>query len=341
MYFIKKITIDELSLYRSSEIVDHTNKTISTAILLLEKSVQTFVKEEYGRITGEKIKIIDIHSISQVNEPLIDTILLYRLEGNPHRIMVYQKKTVIEKVKGWWGENDTPIYHFRLIHYFELEEYNKMNYITQTSHNGQIETQYEIKEEMVHVGQTGLQIPKRITSAPICNVLDELKNSPKFVVLRDSFNDSSTQYSKGNNIYTGHSGWYHRKLISHDLASTDVVINDPITKCNNIPPPPPPMLMPRLSRKMKGTVETEKDTIETEKDTIETEKDSVETESAVKSLSIVEIETDAHEDDVKNELESLTKNDSQYVISDDTIFSKNDIEEVYERHKNILISLAQ
>lgn len=178
MYFIKKITIDATLRYQSSMIVDHTNKKISTAILLLENSVRSFVKDECGREAGEKIKIIDIHNIDQVNEPPLDSVLLYRLTENPHRVIVYQKKTTINKVKGWaWGESDTVVTSFRQTHLFELEEYVNLNCNVPSNPNIQI----QVHEEMISTGPSGIKIPKQMTLAPICNLLDELRKSPKFV----------------------------------------------------------------------------------------------------------------------------------------------------------------
>lgn len=173
MYLIKKITISDKNFYLTSKIINHTNKTISAALILLENAALENVREENGRNAYEQTKIIDIHSLEQINEPLLDSILLYRLSGDPHRILVYQKKTSIIKSNNWtWGTSDIPISQFRLINYFELEEYN-----------GKFDTNIENNIptppiEMVQFGK--IKIPKQMTIAPMCHLINELKGSERF-----------------------------------------------------------------------------------------------------------------------------------------------------------------
>lgn len=127
MYFVKRITIDEKSCYQTSAVIAHTNKQISTALTLLENTVRDFVREERGREAAEQAKFIDIHNIEQVNEPLIDCCLLYRLENDPHKIHVYQKKTVMSKTTNWaWTPVEVPVTQFYKTDIFELEHYDKL-----------------------------------------------------------------------------------------------------------------------------------------------------------------------------------------------------------------------
>lgn len=125
MFFVKKIDLDETKCYQSSSIVVYTKENHTNAKSLFESSVINFVKEEQGREAASQVKIIDINGLEQVNEPLVDSMLLYRVVTNPNRIYVYQRKTIIVKVKGWtWGEYDIPTTQFRQVNIFELEEFS-------------------------------------------------------------------------------------------------------------------------------------------------------------------------------------------------------------------------
>lgn len=169
MYLIKKIKVDD-KLYLSSHIVNHTgNKQISQGIKLLESAVRNFVREEIGRDASENSKIIDIHSLDQVSEPLIDGILLYRLDDNPHQIHVYQRKTVITKQTNWtWGTSDVPVTTYKRVYIFELEEYENI-------------TAVGIEEiEMINYGPARIRIPKKMTLEPMSLVITELKCSDRF-----------------------------------------------------------------------------------------------------------------------------------------------------------------
>lgn len=168
MYFVKKIGVDN-DKYLSSEIVCHTVKTISIALQLLEQKVVSYIREEGGKQVSDNIKIIDIHDLGQTCEPAIDTMLIYRVASDPHRLHVYQRKT---KVVPGTIYGHTLVSEFRRIQIFELEEYKEWNSTI---------VQLTIPEvELVSVGQTKLKIPKSMTDVPVCNLLDELKQSPKF-----------------------------------------------------------------------------------------------------------------------------------------------------------------
>lgn len=178
MYFIKKIVLDDKQNYRSSEIMDHTSKTIGAALILLENTARTFVREECGREAAEKVKILDIHKMEQVSEPLVDCMLLYRLAEDPHRIHVYQRKTDISKAKTWGGsEYDVATVKFRRMYIIELEKYEKLDLTSlQNTNLASIIPQVE----MVSLGPAGIKVPKPMTVAPMCHLIDELKKSAKF-----------------------------------------------------------------------------------------------------------------------------------------------------------------
>lgn len=202
MYFIKKIILDDKQGYQSSKIVDHTSKTISVALSLLENAVRMFVKDECGREAADQIKIIDIYKFDQVNEPMIDSMLLYRLTDDPHRIHVYQKKTTVVKVSGYiWGTSDTPTTFFRRTHIFELEEYSgSISPGTQNTINIPNSENTNVPSilpqvEMVPIGPARIKIPKPMTLAPMCNLIDELKKSAKFKFRQDLVNSANAPLS--------------------------------------------------------------------------------------------------------------------------------------------------
>lgn len=173
MYVIKKINVDD-KLYLSSQLIDYTNKQIVFAIGLLERAILSYVKTEFGNQNGN-IKILDIHDFNQINEPLIDSILLYRLFDDPHRIHIYQKRTELIDLNGWFSVSKSTASSFRRIAIFELEEYDIVL-------PNQSEAENVIKIEMVPppFGPPNLKIPKAMTVAPICDFIDELKKSTKF-----------------------------------------------------------------------------------------------------------------------------------------------------------------
>ena len=174
MYIIKKISVDD-KVYQSSKIIDHTNKKISSALVLLENCARNFVKEEFGARSFEQSKVLDIHKIDQVCEPIIDGMLLYRLNDDPHRIHIYQRRTeVIDN--GWIRTYHVPQSTFRKTHIFELEECT--DFKLDENKNSKIPS--DILEVEMVVGPAGIKIPEPMTHGPSLNLLNDLKKSPKF-----------------------------------------------------------------------------------------------------------------------------------------------------------------
>ncbi|AGC02148.1 peptidase C19 subfamily protein [Acanthamoeba polyphaga moumouvirus] len=198
MYFIKKINLDPNQNYKSCEIVDHTSKQIAAALLILENSARSFVKEECGREAGEQVKIIDINDFSQVHEPTLESMLLYRLSNDNHKIHVYQKKNKVTRVNGWITSSDYVVSEFYRVCIFELEEYNKLSISTVHAN-----VSYQpIPEEMVVIN-SGIKIPKIMTVAPMCDLINELKNSDKFRARYRANNDSEAQYFNSCQVTVG------------------------------------------------------------------------------------------------------------------------------------------
>lgn len=121
MFFVIKNNIDKNGNYVSAEIVAHSTDVVSPSGSILENAAMTFIAYEGGRGMLENIKIIDVHSLNQVAEPLIDTMLLYRVTSEPNKIHVYRR--VSKEVPGYvFGQTIVP--EFTRIKVFELVEYS-------------------------------------------------------------------------------------------------------------------------------------------------------------------------------------------------------------------------
>jgi hypothetical protein len=172
MYFIKQVSVNE-KIYQYSKIIDHTRGDFLEAQKLLEKTVKLFVKNEWGREAIDNKKIIDIQQLEEIVEPVIDCVLLYRLINDPTKIYVYQKKTnITKKFSYYYGTTDTLVPKFCLINIFELEEYN--NLICDT------------KIETVESQVPKIEISKQVSNQLRINLLNELKQNPRFKHRSDS-----------------------------------------------------------------------------------------------------------------------------------------------------------
>ena len=202
MYFVKRIIVNLGSSYGSSQIVAHTNKTISVAKTLLEETVKNYVREEKGRDALEQCKILDIHDLTQVSEPLVDGILLYRLENDPHRILVYQRKSSVVPSKSWmWATIEAIVPTFCLTNIFELEEYASLKLnetsVMNTESKGFQSLSNNSELETIHLnvnpdGSTGDKVTIAIPlgSIPKGNLLDDLKKYKKFQDLKKKANEA-------------------------------------------------------------------------------------------------------------------------------------------------------
>lgn len=177
MYIVKEIRVDDQK-YISSSIVDHTNQKISTALSLLENATVSFIKSEFGKKASKQTKVLEIYNFDQVSEPIIDGVVVYRIVDDPHKIHLYQKITqVVERGNWTWGVSQIPISTFKRTHIFELEEYTNIKIGDNNTESSYIAPQLEY----VSIGPAGIKIPKPMTVAPMCNLIDELKKSPKFL----------------------------------------------------------------------------------------------------------------------------------------------------------------
>lgn len=170
MYFIIKTVVDDKQHPILFEIITHTNK-ISAAITLLEQSARTFIKEERGKQESESAKVIDIHNFSQVNEPMLDTMLIYRLSADAHSLHIYQRKSSV--VPAGWIYNQTTASEFRRVLIFSIVAYDTLNAVNIPPPPPPM--------ELVEIGPAKIKVPKAMTVVPMCKVIEELKKSERFL----------------------------------------------------------------------------------------------------------------------------------------------------------------
>ena len=174
MYVIKAILV-EGDIYKGSRFINCTCKTISSALNMLDNAVREHLREEVGREASVNANIIDVHSLDQVVEPVIDGMVCYRLSDDPHRINVYQRKTAVIKQNNWtWGQTDVATTTFKRAVIFELEDCEKDTFERLQ------DAKTTISYEMTSVGPAHIRLPKQMTIAPMCNVITELKKCEAF-----------------------------------------------------------------------------------------------------------------------------------------------------------------
>jgi hypothetical protein len=172
MHFVIKININDKELFTSSELISHTTGGLVKAQNLLLTEAKAYISELSGTACANEIKIIDIHSFDQVSEPILDSVLLYRLDIDPCRLHIYQKKSKIIPGRVY---GQSIMSEFRKVKIFELVEYIRLSADGNT-------TPIQIPKmlDMVGHGPANIQVPKPLTLAPMADLLVSLKSSPKF-----------------------------------------------------------------------------------------------------------------------------------------------------------------
>lgn len=187
MHIIIKELVDEKGFKGRPEIADGTVGTIKEASTLLLHVVKKYIKSECGTEIANESKIIDIKTLDQICEPLVDTILIYRLDNDPSTLYLYRRKTKI--VPGTiWGQ--TTISEFRLIQVYTLLEFEKYD-VTKSE---------ELTIEMIPAGPSKILIPKQYTIAPLVNLIAELKTSKHFIARQNMENNCVNIVNKESNI---------------------------------------------------------------------------------------------------------------------------------------------
>lgn len=182
MYIIKQITVDD-EVYISSKVVDCIKDELtSSMIVILEGHVKDLVKEEFGAQIASESKVIDINSFNQINEPKIDTILLYRLENEPSKIYVYQRRTKLVKTTSWtYSVVETTVSTFKRTHIFEIESAPNFFVNKGLDQLPIAPTPPPINTfKFLAIGPAGIKIPHQIAMTEMTNVLEELVANDKF-----------------------------------------------------------------------------------------------------------------------------------------------------------------
>ncbi len=213
MHFIIKINIDENGLFVSNSIMSHNN-SIAAAQNLLTQSVKKYLEQEHGLAAANNMKIIDIHSFDQISEPIIDSILVYRLESDPHHLHLYQKQSKIVPGRVY---GQTVASEFIKIMIFGLVEYAGIN--TESSSSKKSEN---TRPEMISHGPAQIQIPKAITISPMADLISSLKVSPQFLKRYDE----SDQLQSLRKV----SSTQKNKILTTSLVTIDETIVEKITE---------------------------------------------------------------------------------------------------------------
>lgn len=168
MHLVKLIKVDN-NEYISSESKTYVHANIAEARMFYHAYIRDWVRETYGSDAAE-FKIIDILKLDQCASPKVDGLLFYRLESDPEKIHIYQRKTEVITLTGWTGKYEDVATTFKRIYIFELENFDKLQSGSQTFTNQH--------HEMVDFGK--IKAPRLLTEAPLCDLIIELKNSDKF-----------------------------------------------------------------------------------------------------------------------------------------------------------------
>lgn len=129
MYFVIRNEIDPSGKYISSEIVNHVSLSSSDSdgTDILMESIKSFVSVLSGSEEADSLKIINIDSLDTVSEPLIDSVIAYRINSDPNNIHIYRRKTHIIQGR-LYGQTVVP--EFKKIKIFSLVKYDLDNHKT-------------------------------------------------------------------------------------------------------------------------------------------------------------------------------------------------------------------
>lgn len=160
MYAIVKISLDDKNEISGTEIVGYDHVLTVARKSLANKAIN-FVKDECGK--ANDCKIIDIATLGQVQNPMIDTMLIYRVACDPQCLHIYQRKTKI--VPGIVYGQST-VSEFRRIKIFSIahESVEPIRHCDDSP------------VDMVSAGQNNIKIP-----GVTANLITQLKKSPRFI----------------------------------------------------------------------------------------------------------------------------------------------------------------
>ena len=177
MYAVKDIFVNN-NEYMSSRIISVINGQISAALISLNESVFSEIRNNFGSKMSN-IEVIDIDNDSQIIDPQVDGISLYRYTSDPHKIHLYERSTEIIEQPSWtWGATKVPVSKFAKTNIYELEDISGIGSGMKSSTHANSNVDIPVCD-MVGT-KMGIKIPKQMTVSPMCDVLVELKNSPVF-----------------------------------------------------------------------------------------------------------------------------------------------------------------
>lgn len=171
LYLIHKADVDEKGTQQLSTVIDHSF-TISLVMKQTEQHARNLISKTCGESTAVECKVIDILKPEQVNEPLIDTMLIYRITSDPHHLHVWRRTTKIVPGKLWSFTTETK---FIKVAIFYFQEY--------TGLKETLEQRAFVPPppplELETINKAGAQVPAE-ARVMLSNMLKELVTSPKF-----------------------------------------------------------------------------------------------------------------------------------------------------------------
>ena len=171
LYLIYKADIDEQGLVQPAIVIDHAF-TISLALKRTERNARDLIAKTCGDQTATDCKIIDILKLEQVNEPLIDTVLIYKLSNDPHCLHVYRRQTKIVLGR-LYGSSTIP--EFKKVAIFYSSEYTKLKEVLEKK--SFVPSPPPLK--MIAVDEIEI-VPSEVKGT-VADMLKELVTSPKFL----------------------------------------------------------------------------------------------------------------------------------------------------------------
>lgn len=158
-----------------ARVINH-HQLIGMALNLLESSVRDYVTKLCGEDAGNNMRVVPIKDQTQISEPMTDGITVYQISDDQHKLFVYQRKTNV--IPGLiYGAS--VVSSFKKVSTFYIHHYD--NIIVSTSQPKPIPPPIE------YVKVNNISMPKPMTISPIRNVIDELKNSKKFLNMQMLF----------------------------------------------------------------------------------------------------------------------------------------------------------
>ena len=171
LYLIYKSDVDDKNNPQLATVIDHAF-TISLAIKQTEQHARTLISKTCGESTALECKVIDILKPEQVNEPLIDTMLIYRITSDPHYLHVWRRMTKVIPGKLYGTTTDTK---YNRVAIFYFKEYTGLKETLEQRSFVPPPPPLEVET----INKAGAQVPSQVKGM-VSDMLKELVTSPKF-----------------------------------------------------------------------------------------------------------------------------------------------------------------